>query len=189
MDRKRRSWRAWKAAAGGALLVALGVGSALAQNPAKGKVPAPALVDGPWINTPDGKPLTLAGLKGRVTILHFWTFGCINCKRNLPAYARWEKRFAKHPVTIIGIHTPETDGERKLDNVRKYVKEYPITYPVLVDEQAANWNRWAQKWWPTVYLIDKHGFVRYRWEGELAWQGATGESTMGDLVDRLLAEE
>ena len=63
-----------------------------------------------YVSTPEA--LSLAGLKGRVTILHFWTFGCINCKHNLPSYARWEKRFAGRPVTIIGVHTPETDSER-----------------------------------------------------------------------------
>jgi len=72
--------------------------------------------------------------------------------------------------------------------VAKKVKELGITYPVLLDEKGANWMRWGQHWWPTVYLIDKRGRVRYRWEGELEYQHAGGEAIMGKLVEKLLKE-
>jgi thiol-disulfide isomerase/thioredoxin len=141
-----------------------------------------------WLNLPKGSQLSLASRKGKVTILHFWTFGCINCKRNLSAYARWQKRFASKGVVVIGVHTPETEGERNLTNVVRKVKELGISYPVLVDAEKQNWRRWEQAVWPAIYLIDKHGRVRYMWEGELEYQGAGGEAKMTRLIEDLLRE-
>jgi thiol-disulfide isomerase/thioredoxin len=153
-----------------------------------GNVKPPELVGTDWINTPDNKPLTLASRKGKVTVVEFWTFGCINCQRNLPAYARWQKTFQKKGVEIIGIHTPETDEEKNPENVRKAVKRLNITYPILLDTKGENWRGWAQQWWPTVWLVDKNGKVRYRWQGELAWKGADGERLMARKIQELLNE-
>jgi len=86
------------------------------------------------------------------------------------------------------VHTPETSAEKVTENVVRKVKELGITYPVLVDEKAENWRRWEQSWWPTVYLIDRKGVARYRWAGELDWEGAGGERQMGRAIDQLLAE-
>jgi thiol-disulfide isomerase/thioredoxin len=149
----------------------------------------PELVGGPWLNTPKEAPIKLADRKGKVTVVEYWTFGCINCRRNLPSYARWQKRFEGRDVEIIGIHTPETDEEKVDANVVKKTKELGITYPVLLDQKGENWKRWEQRWWPTVYLMDKQGRVRYRWEGELDWKKAGGERIMGDLIERLLREK
>ena len=121
-----------------------------------------------------------------MTIVHFWTFGCINCKRNLPAYDRWWRRFADKGVVVIGIHTPETEAERDPANVAKKVKELGIAYPVLLDSDHQNWNRWQQRIWPAIYLIDKQGRVRYLWEGELEYQNAGGEAKMTRLIVELL---
>jgi thiol-disulfide isomerase/thioredoxin len=151
--------------------------------------PAPELVGDAWLNTPEGKPVTLASRRGKVTILHFWTFGCINCQRNLPAYARWQKQFEKRDVAVIGVHTPETEGERNPDNVAKELKKLGITYPVILDPKGANWTRWKQAWWPTVYLLDRKGRVRYGWEGELEWKHAGGEAKLTSLVEQLLREQ
>ncbi len=150
-------------------------------------VPAPSLVGqtNDWLNT-DGKGLSFE--RGRVYVVEFWTFGCINCQRNLPAYARWQKRFAKEKVTLVGIHTPETDAEKKRANVVQQVKKLGITYPVLLDQEAVNWRRWRQAVWPTMFLVDKHGHVRYRWVGELAWRQARGEETMAGSIEKLLRE-
>lgn len=153
-----------------------------------GNVKPPELVGTDWINTPDGKPITLASRKGKVTVVEFWTFGCINCQRNLPVYARWQKTFQKKSVEIIGIHTPETEEEKNPDNVRKSVKRLNITYPILLDTKGENWKGWAQQWWPTVWLVDKNGKVRYRWQGELAWKGADGERIMARKIQELLDE-
>ena len=108
--------------------------------------------------------------------------------RNLPSYGRWQKRFAKQGVEIIGIHTPETDEEKIPANVEREVKRRGITYPILIDTDGANWKRWNQEYWPTVYLIDKKGRVRYQWEGELEWQGAGGEEKMAVRIEDLLKE-
>src|SRR5579871_2769771 len=158
------------------------------QNPIEINVTPPELVGGPWLNRPDNKPLKLADRKGKVTLVHFWTFGCINCKHNLPFYAKWQKQFEKQGVVVIGVHTPETEGEKVTANVAREVKRLGITYPVLIDRQGKNWTRWQQQFWPTVYLIDKHGQVRYYWEGELEWNHAGGEAIMTQKIEELLKE-
>jgi thiol-disulfide isomerase/thioredoxin len=155
--------------------------------PAAFDLPAPAFAGSPqdWLNT-EGKALSLE--KGRVYVVEFWTFGCINCQRNLPAYARWQKRFARNTFTLIGVHTPETAAEKKRENVLAQVTKLEITYPVLLDLGATNWNRWRQAVWPTVFLVDKRGHVRYRWLGELDWQHAGGEAKMASRIEQLLQE-
>jgi thiol-disulfide isomerase/thioredoxin len=143
---------------------------------------------GPWLNVPPGADPALKARRGRVTIVHFWTFGCINCKRNLPYYARWQKEFGKRGVGIVGVHTPETASERNATNVVNKVKELGITYPVLLDQTAQNWKRWDQRVWPTMYLIDKQGRARIAWEGELEYEGRNGYAKMTKLIEALLKE-
>lgn len=138
-----------------------------------------------WINS---EPLKLADLRGKVVVVHFWTFGCINCVHNLPHYQSWYEKFPSSRVTIIGIHTPETASERKIENVRSSIPKREIKYPVAVDMEAANWKAWANNVWPAVYLIDKQGRVRAWWYGELNWEGAHGEENMRKKIDDLLAE-
>ena len=131
--------------------------------------PAPELVGSQWINTPGGKPITLASRLGKVTVVEFWTFACINCRHNLPSYARWHTQFAAKDVAIIGIHTPETDAERDPATVARHVQELGIQYPVLLDNDYKNWDRWRQQYWPVVYVIDKRG----RTDGHCAaWRSA-----------------
>jgi peptide-methionine (R)-S-oxide reductase len=149
---------------------------------------APELIKGQWLNTPGNKPITLADRRGKVTIVQFWTFGCSNCLANLPAYARWNKKFAAQDVAIIGIHTPESDHERDPKNVARRVRELGISYPVLIDNDHQNWNTWKQRYWPTVYVIDKAGRVRSKWEGELNWKNAGGEAKIANTVEYLLKE-
>jgi peroxiredoxin len=149
-------------------------------------VVAPELTGDSWLNVPKDLKLSLASRKGKVTIVHFWTFACINCKRNLAAYERWWRRFADQGVVVIGIHTPETAAERDPANVAKKVKELGISYPVLLDSDHQNWNRWQQSIWPAIYLIDKQGRARYLWEGELEYQNAGGEAKMTRLIVQLL---
>ena len=92
-------------------------------------------------------------------------------------------------MQIIGVHTPETEEEKVDKNVEREVKKREITYPVLLDQKGENWNRWQQRYWPSVYLIDRKGRVRYRWEGELAWKGARGEEIMAKRIEMLLREK
>ncbi len=117
----RRKWL-WGSIGATALLLGWMTTSSRAQNPAALNMAAPELSGGPWLNTPDNKPLTLAARRGKVTIVQFWTFGCSNCQANLPAYARLHKKFEKQGVTIIGVHTPEFDHERDPKNVARRVK-------------------------------------------------------------------
>ena len=149
---------------------------------------APELVGGPWLNTPGDQPVSLASRRGKVTIVHFWTYGCYNCQNNLAAYARWYQQFAGRDVVIVGIHTPETSSERVGANVVRHVKDFKIEYPVLFDQSETNWRRWQQRYWPTVYLIDRKGKVRFRWIGELNYGGKQGEASMAKLVEDLLRE-
>jgi thiol-disulfide isomerase/thioredoxin len=151
-------------------------------------VAAPEFVGGPWLNTPGDEPISLAARRGKVTIVHFWTYGCYNCQNNLPAYARWHKQFAGRDVVIVGVHTPETSAERVSSNVVKHVKEFKIEYPVLFDQAETNWRRWQQRYWPTVYLIDRQGKIRFRWIGELNYGNKQGEARMAQLVEELLKE-
>lgn len=150
-------------------------------------LPAPKLVSTPadWLNT-GGKPMAFE--KGRVYVVHFWAFGCGNCKRNLPAYAKWQSQFAKEPLTVLGIHTPETEREKDPKNVQDAVDRHDITYPVLIDGSGINWRRWQQQMWPTVYLVDKRGHVRAYWMGELEWEDAGGTRIMEEIIRRLLRE-
>lgn len=149
---------------------------------------APELIGGPWLNTPNNKPLTLASRKGKVTVVQFWTYLCENCRNNLPIYQRWHEKFGPKDVTIIGVHSPELKPEFVRANIEKAVKDFRIEYPVLMDLELRNWQRWDQQYWPAVYLIDKQGRIRYRWEGEMNFAGQTGEAAMAAKIEQLLAE-
>ena len=149
---------------------------------------APELVGGPWLNTPDGKPISLANRKGKVTVVEFWTFGCSNCRANLPTYAKWHDQFKNKGVEVIGVHTPEFDSEKKVENVKAQVKKLGIDYPVLLDNQSQNWRNWNQRYWPTVYLIGKDGKIRAKWEGELDYNGSSGTARLTKQIEALLAE-
>ncbi|MBI4903418.1 MAG: redoxin domain-containing protein [Acidobacteria bacterium] len=154
--------------------------------PIQMKSKAPDLQGSQWIHTHG--PSAWKERKGLVTIVHFWTYGCINCKHNLPSYARWQKHFAGRKVEIIGIHTPEFDHEAVAANVEKKVREFGIEWPVLLDPQMVNWRRWNQQYWPAVYLVDKEGRIRYRWDGELNYRGLSGERRMQELAEGMLRE-
>ncbi len=150
---------------------------------------APELVGGPWLNTPNGGPITLASRRGKVTVVEFWTFGCSNCRANLPAYAKWHQQFQNKGVEIIGVHTPEFDSEKNVENVKAQLQKLKIDYPVLIDNQNKNWRNWNQHYWPTVYLVDKAGNVRAKWEGELEYNGAGGTARLTKQINQLLAEK
>jgi len=148
---------------------------------------APELVDsGDWLNSE--KPLTLESLAGKVVVLHFYAFGCINCIRNFPTYVDWQERFRGKDVVIIGIHTPETVAEQDSASVREKADGAAFAFPVLIDSTKANWNAWGNSMWPSVYLIDKRGYLRHFWPGELKWQGATGDVWIREKIEELLAE-
>jgi peroxiredoxin len=139
-----------------------------------------------WFNS---RPLKLADLRGQVVILHFWTFGCINCRHNDSAYKAWYQKYSGKAVTMIGVHTPETERERDPKRLKRSIDERGLKYPVVVDKDGQTWKAWGNRWWPSIYLIDKQGIARYRWDGELAWKGAKGKAIMEKKIAELLAEE
>jgi len=149
---------------------------------------APALVGGPWLNTKDGKPVTIESRKGKPTLVAFWTFACENCQNNLKPYERILALYRKKGVELISVHTPELKIEREQAEVQKHIAKYKIDYPVLVDNDGANWNRWQLSVWPTLFVLDKQGRVRYQWKGELNWQNGGGEAKIEQVLDALLAE-
>jgi peptide-methionine (R)-S-oxide reductase len=124
---------------------------------------APDFATGAWINS---EPLTLKGLKGRVVLIEFWTFGCYNCRNTLPFVKAWHEKYANKGLTIVGVHSPELDGEEKIDNVRRQVASLGIHYPVVTDNNYATWNAYKVQAWPTIFLIDKNGKIRWSHVGE-----------------------
>jgi thiol-disulfide isomerase/thioredoxin len=167
--------------------VALIASQAAAQNPQSGNLPAPEF-EGvtEWINS---QPLKLANLRGKVVLVHFWTFGCGNCIHDHDKYLAWQEKYARRNVVLIGIHTPETEAERNLENVKAKVKEVGYTHPIAVDNDATMWRAWRNRLWPSMYLIDKQGQARFAWEGELAWEGAKGPQIMTEKIEELLKEK
>ncbi len=139
-----------------------------------------------WINS---EPLTLAKLRGKVVIVHFWTHGCSNCINNYPHYKAWQDRYAGKDVVIVGIHTPETSGERDVSRIKAQAAKNGLKFPIAVDNDNANWDAWHNRYWPTVYVVDRRGVVRYGWEGELNYGGADGEEKVRKLVASLLLEK
>jgi len=139
-----------------------------------------------WINSP---PLKMSDLRGRVVVVNFWTFGCINCIHNLPHYKKWFAQLPRDRVTMIAFHTPETQEEYDYEKLRKAVREAGLEYPIAVDNEKSNWKAWGNDVWPSVYLIDKQGYVRAWKYGELNWQGANGEKQMLDRIYQLMAEK
>jgi thiol-disulfide isomerase/thioredoxin len=138
-----------------------------------------------WYHT---QPVTLDEHRGKVIALHFFAAGCINCIRNLPHYNRWAEQYPADDFVVIGIHTPETNEEKQLQYLEQKLQEYGIQYPVAHDGQSATWNAWHNTMWPTVYLIDRQGKIRTWWEGELNWQGATGDRQLAERIEQLLDE-
>ncbi len=128
---------------------------------------APEFIDNQrWFNTPADKPLTLAGLRGRVVLVDFWTYSCINCIRTLPYLKAWDEKYRKDGLTIVGVHTPEFPFEKEAGNVEAAIEENGIRYPVAQDNDQATWNAYANQYWPAEYFIDAEGNVRYVHFGE-----------------------
>jgi cytochrome c biogenesis protein CcdA/thiol-disulfide isomerase/thioredoxin len=136
-----------------------------------------------WLNTPGGKPISIAGLRGKVVIVDFWTYSCINCLRTLPHLKAWDRAYRKAGLVIVGIHSPEFAFERVPGNVRSAVRRLALRYPVALDNDFATWNAYDNDYWPAKYLVDRSGRVRYTHFGE----GAYGETE--SWIRRLLGEK
>lgn len=126
--------------------------------------PAPAFAGiSHWFNT---KPLTMAGLKGKVVLVDFWTYSCINCVRTLPYITAWDKKYRDKGLVIVGVHAPEFAFEKNADNVQKAIKQHHIAYPVAMDNDLTTWDNFNNQYWPAHYLIDRQGRVVYTHFGE-----------------------
>jgi len=128
---------------------------------------APELTSDTWLNTE--APLRLADLRGQVVLVEMWTFGCINCQRVIPHLQAWHEEYAKQGLVVIGNHFPEFDFERDLDALRQAVGSLGITFPVAQDNDGETWRAYRNRYWPTIYLVDKLGRLRYEHIGEGAY--------------------
>jgi peroxiredoxin len=146
---------------------------------------APDIEVDTWINS---APVKLSELKGKVTVVHFYAYGCGNCVRSLPYYVSWANRFDADQFAIVGIHRPESDGERDVEKVRKKAAQARMEYPIAIDNQSLAWQAWGNHDWPTTYLIDKNGHIRYWWYGELNWQNNGSEKLLRDRIQMLIRE-
>jgi thiol-disulfide isomerase/thioredoxin len=142
--------------------------------------PAPELRNTVWLNT--DAPLRLEDLRGKVAGLEMWTFGCINCQHVMPSLKKWHAAYKDQGFVLIGNHYPEFDYESKLDGLKDAVAREGIEYAVAQDNQGGTWRAYHNRYWPTLYLIDKRGHIRYVHIGE----GAYDETEQN--IQALLAE-
>jgi thiol-disulfide isomerase/thioredoxin len=147
--------------------------------PARNAPRAPALAEGAWINS---EPLKIEGLRGRVVLVDFWTYGCYNCRNTLPALKRLDASYREQGLMIIGVHTPEFDSEKELGNVRDQVRSLGIRYAVVTDNDNESWNAYSIQAWPTILILDKQGRIRWTHIGE----GMYDEQER--VIQKLLAE-
>ena len=144
----------------------------------KGKVRAPE-IGRVWLNSP---PLSLRQLRGRAVLIDFWDYTCVNCIRTLPYVQAWHERYRDKGLTVIGVHTPEFTFAQYESNVERGIREFGLTYPVVIDSNRELWKAFANRYWPTKYLLDKDGYLRYGHFGE----GAYAESEQ--VIQELLGE-
>ena len=132
-----------------------------------------------WINS---EPTTLEALRGKVVLVHFWTFGCINCIHVQPYVKAWYDTYAKDGFVVVGVHTPELSFERDVDNVRAAVAKADVRFPVAVDPDFSTWRAFANRYWPAFYFIDRSGHIRHTHAGEGDYDGSER------VIQALLAE-
>jgi thiol-disulfide isomerase/thioredoxin len=132
-----------------------------------------------WLNSP---PLTAGGLRGKVVLIDFWTYTCINWLRTLPYVRAWAEKYKDRGLVVIGVHSPEFSFEKNVDNVRRAAKEMKVDYPVAIDSEHAIWRAFNNAYWPALYFVDTKGQVRHHHFGE-------GEYEQSEkMIQRLLAE-
>ncbi|MBI3413197.1 MAG: redoxin domain-containing protein [Candidatus Aenigmarchaeota archaeon] len=132
-----------------------------------------------WINS---EPLKISELQGKVVLIDFWTYSCINCIRTLPYIKAWHEAYAGKGLVIIGVHTPEFEFEKNYDNVKSFVDKNGIKYPVAMDNNYVTWKNYKNNYWPRKYLVDANGFIRYDHIGE------GGYDEMEKMIQKLLKE-
>jgi thiol-disulfide isomerase/thioredoxin len=128
----------------------------------KGKVRAPE-IGRVWLNS---TPLSFRQLRGRVVLVDFWDYTCLNCIRTLPYVQAWHERYRDKGLTVIGVHTPEFTFAQYESNVERGIREFGLTYPIVIDSNREIWKAFANRYWPTKYLLDKDGYLRFGHFGE-----------------------
>jgi thiol-disulfide isomerase/thioredoxin len=141
---------------------------------------APEIKGEKWINT--DKELNLENLRGKVVLIEFWTFGCYNCRNTLPKMKEWYNKYMGNSFEMIGIHCPEFNNERDFENVKESVSKLGIKYPVAIDNAFYNRYNYDVHAWPTIFIIDKKGNIRYQMVGEGSY------SKTEDTIKQLLEE-
>jgi len=141
---------------------------------------APEFADGTWINS---EALTVKRLRGRVVLIEFWTFGCYNCRNTLPFVIRWHERYGNKGLVLVGVHSPELEDEKDIENVRREVTSLGIRYPVVTDNNYSTWNAYHVEAWPTIFVLDKMGRIRWSHVGEGAYDKTE------QVIQKLLAED
>lgn len=139
---------------------------------------APPITSNVWLNS---EPLTIASLRGKVVLVEFWTFGCYNCRNVEPWIKKWHQTYGDKGLTVIGVHAPEFSFEKKLDNLKGYIAKQQIDYAVAVDNDFDIWHAWHNRAWPTLYLVDKRGIIRYHRIGEGGYR--VTEATIEQLLN------
>src|SRR5256714_10928408 len=119
-----------------------------------------------WLNTPGDRPLSLASLHGKVVLIDFWTYSCINCLRTLPHLEAWDRAYRKDGLVVVGVHTPEFAFEHSLSNVRAATRRLGVRYPVALDNDYGTWDAYSNQYWPAEYLLDRRGHLRHFHFGE-----------------------
>lgn len=146
---------------------------------------APELIPGGiWFNS---EPLTLKNLRGKVVIIDFWTYSCINCQRTMPYLRKWWGTYKDKGLVIIGVHSPEFEFEKSVKNVTQAIKDFKLPYPVVQDNDFATWRAYNNRYWPAKYILDKEGFIRYTHFGEGAYDET--EKVIQDLLKEAGAKD
>lgn len=164
--------------------------SELVQNQLQGMDMATPLVDGEYKTAPEligtgewfnSEPLTIESLRGKVVLVDFWTYTCINCIRTFPYIQAWHEAYAKDGLVIIAVHTPEFEFEKSASNVEEAIKDFGLTYPVVQDNDFKTWKAYENHYWPAKYLIDANGNIRYTHFGEGKYEET--EAMIRDLLE------
>jgi thiol-disulfide isomerase/thioredoxin len=141
----------------------------------------PEFSDGKWLNT--DQPLTRRQLHGRVLLIDFWDYTCINCLRTLPYLTKWHERYAGKGLVVIGVHAPEFKFARERGQIEAAIREFEIRYPVLLDNDYQTWQRFATRAWPTKFLVDGRGYIRFSRQGE-GYYAETEQAIQALLLQR-----
>ena len=141
---------------------------------------------GEWFNS---EPLSISDLRGEVVLVEMWTFSCYNCYRSIPTLRGFYERYKDEGLEIIGVHTPEFEREKVAENVAAALEEHSVTWPVFQDNDFKTWRAYNNRAWPTFYLVDKAGVIRYAHRGELSDKFPAGIAPLEEAIQKLLAEE